>query len=142
MAKGAVASPRVRLAAGLLDLALLTLLDAVVVGLTLRLAGLERQSLGLLPVAPLAVFLLLLDVGYLVVLTQAGGQTFGKMLFGTRVVDLAGCPVTASVALVRTLGYLMSVLPLGLGVVLMYFDPEHRMLHDRVAGTRVLEVSR
>ena len=74
------------------------------------------------------------------VLIRAGGQTFGKMAFGVRVVDRAGHPVTTSVAVVRALGYLVSVLPLGLGVVLMFLDTERRALHDRLAGTRVLMV--
>jgi hypothetical protein len=80
----------------------------------------------------------LLDVGSLVVLTQAGGQAFRKMLFGIRVVDRTWRPITASVAWVRAVGYLKSGLLLGLGGTLM----EYRMLHDRVAGTRVLVVAR
>ena len=131
-----------RLAAGLLDTVLLASLDAVVVVLTLRLAELDLGSLGTLPVAPLAAFLILIDGGYVVILTLAGGQTFGKMALGVRVVDRAGRPVTASIALVRALGYLVSVLPLGLGVVLMFLDAERRALHDRLAGTRVLMVTR
>ena len=70
------------------------------------------------------------------VLTVVGGQTFGKMAFGVRVVDRGGCPVTTAVA--RALGYLVSVLPLGLGVVSMFLDSERCALHDRLAGTRVL----
>ena len=134
------ATPLVRLAAGLLDMALLACLDAVVIVLTLRLAELDLQSLSTLPVAPLATFLILLNGGYVVVLTLAGGQTFGKMAFCVRVVDRVGHPVTTSIALVRGLGYLVSVLPLGLGVVWMFLDTEHRALHDRLAGTRVLMV--
>ena len=137
-----VATPLVRLAAGLFDTALLAALDAVVIVLTLRLAELDLQSLGVLPVAPLAGFLILLNGGYVVVLTCAGGQTLGKMAFGVRVVDRDGHPVTTSIAVVRALGYLVSVLPLGLGVVLMCLDTERRALHDRLAGTQVLTVPR
>ena len=135
------AAPLVRLAAGLFDTVLLAALDAVVIVLTLRLAQLDLQSLDTLPVVPLAGFLILLNGGYVVVLTLAGGQTFGKMAFGVRVVDTDGCPVTISTALVRALGYLVSVLPLGLGVVWMFLDTDRRALHDRLAGTRVLIVS-
>ncbi len=131
----------VRLAAGFLDIVLLVVLDAVVIVLTLRLAELDLQSLSMLPVPPLTAFLLLLNGGYVVILTLAGGQTFGKMAFGVRVVDRAGRPVTASVALVRALGYLVSVLSFGLGVALMFFDVERRTLHDHLAGTRVLRVN-
>ncbi len=135
------AVPLVRLAAGLFDTVLLVSLDAIVIVLTLRLAELDLQSLDTLPVAPLAGFLILLNGGYVVVLTFAGGQTFGKMVFGMRVVDRAGRPVTISIALVRALVYLVSVLPLGLGVAWMFLDADRRALHDRLAGTRVLMVS-
>ena len=110
-----VATPLVRLAAGLFDAALLVPLDAIVIVLTLRLAELDLQSLDTLPVAPLAGFLILLNGGYVVALTRVGGQTLGKMAFGVRVVNRAGRPVTTSTALVRAVGYLVSVLPLGLG---------------------------
>jgi uncharacterized RDD family membrane protein YckC len=63
------------------------------------------------------------------------------MAFGVRVVDRVGCPVTTSIAVVRALGYLVSVLPLGLGVVWMFLDTDRRAWHDRLAGTRVLMVS-
>ena len=140
IATARAATPVARLAAGLFDTVLLASLDAVVIMLTLRLTGLDLQSLSTLPVGPLVAFLALLNGGYVVVLTLAGGQTFGKMVFGVRVVDRAGRPVTTSVALVRALGYLVSVLPLGLGLVLMLFDTQRRALHDCLAGTRVLMV--
>ena len=130
-----------RLAAGLFDTVLLAFLDAVVIMLTLRIAGLDLQSLSVLPLGPLVGFLTLLNGSYVVILTLAGGQTFGKMAFGVRVVDRAGRPVTTSVAVVRALGYLVSVLPLGLGLVLVFFDTQGRAVHDRLAGTRVLMVS-
>ena len=139
--KPRAAAPLVRLAAGLLDTVLLASLDAVVIVLTLRLGELDLQSLDTLPVAPLAGFLILLNGGYVVVLTLAGGQTLGKMAFGVRVVDRAGCPVTTSIAVVLAFGYLVSVLPLGLGVVWMFLDTDRRAWHDRLAGTRVLMVS-
>ncbi|SVA90071.1 uncharacterized protein METZ01_LOCUS142925, partial [marine metagenome] len=49
--------------AGLFDLALLLLLDVVVVSLTLRLTELDMEAFGVLPVLPLAAFLLLLNGG-------------------------------------------------------------------------------
>lgn len=137
-----MAPPLARLAAGVIDTVLLASLDVIVIGLTLRLAALELASLGALPVVPLTAFLALLDGGYVVVLTCAGGQTFGKMVFGVRVVTRTGRPVTPAVAVVRALAYPVSLLPLGLGVVVMFFDPERRAWHDRLAGTRVLIASR
>ncbi len=126
--------------AGLIDVALLLLLDAVVIILTLRLTGLDMRSFRMLPSAPLAAFLVLMDGGYLVVLTGAGGQTFGDMVFGIRVTDLSRRPVTMSVAFARAVGLVLAVVPLGAGVLWMCVDPHRRGLHDRLAGTRVQQV--
>lgn len=136
----AAASLSSRLIAGGLDAAFLLLLDAVVVGLTLRLAGLDVDSLDALPIAPLAVFLLLLDAGYVVVLTSTRGQTFGKMAVGIRAVDAAGHPVTIAAALIRAATMVVSMLPAGAGLVWMCVVRDRRGLHDRVAGTRVVVV--
>ena len=131
------ARPGVRLAAGCCDLALLAGLDALVVWLTLRLAGLDLQSLGALPLPPVVAFLCLLDAGYVAGLTAAGGQTIGKMAWGLRVADADGGPVSLPRALARTLWTPLSVT---LGAVWMFLDREGRGLHDILSGTRVTAV--
>ena len=77
-----VAPPLTRLAAGLVDVGLMVSLDAVVVVLTLRLAGLDVGSLGAVPLVPLAAFLILLNAGYVVVLTLAGGRHSARWCLG------------------------------------------------------------
>lgn len=127
-----------RIGAGFCDLALLAGLDALVVWLTLRLAGLDLRSLGVLPLPPLAAFLCLLDVGYLAGLTAAGGQTIGKMAWGLRVADADGGPVSLPRAMARTFWTPVS---LTLGVVWTLRDREGRALHDVITGTRVMAAS-
>ena len=126
--------------AGLFDFALLSLLDAVVVGLTLRLTGLGLEAVGVLPVLPLVAFLLLLDGGYVVLLTGVGGQTFGQMVLRIRVVDLDGGSVTFSTALVRAVALGLVVLPLGAGVAWVFVDSKRRSAQDQIAGTRVRRI--
>ena len=128
----------VRVAAGCSDLVLLAGLDAAAVWLTLRLTGLDVQSFGVLPLPPLAAFLCLLDGGYVVALTAAGGQTLGKMAWGLRVADAAGGPVSVPQAVLRTLWTPAS---LTVGILWVFFEREGRALHDVLAGTRVLAVS-
>ena len=127
-----------RIGAGCCDLALLAGLDALVVWLTLRLAGLDLRSLGALPLPPLAAFLLLLDVGYLAGLTAAGGQTIGKMAWGLRVTDADGGAVSLPRAMARTFWTPVS---LTLAVAWIFFDREGRALHDAISGTRVMAVA-
>ena len=132
------ARPLARAAAAGCDLALLTALDALVVWLTLRLTGLDLQSLGGRPLPPLVAFLCLLDAGYVAGLTAAGGQTIGKMALGLRVADADGGPVSLPRALVRTFWTPVSV---PLGVVWLCLGRKERALHDALSGTRVLAAS-
>jgi uncharacterized RDD family membrane protein YckC len=124
-----------------IDLAIMALIDAGVVYLTLRATGLEPGAIGRLPKIPLGGFLLLLNGGYLVLFTAAGGQTIGKMATGIRVVpqDAAqGLRVPFATAVVRAAAYAASLLPAGLGFLPILFSPDGRALHDRLADTRVI----
>jgi len=130
--------PWTRIVAGICDLALVASLDIVVVLLTLRLAGVDQSAIDLLQAAPLLAFLLLLNAGYVVVLTVVGGQTFGKMAFGLRVVDCRGCRVTTGAAVARVVYTLFSLGLFAFGVLWMFVDGERCAWHDRLSGTRVV----
>jgi len=126
-----------RLVAGLVDLAILAAIDALVVYFTLRLTGLGITALPGLPLLPLLGFFALLNGGYLSGFTAASGQTIGKMLTGLRVVSGAGGRVPLGNAIVRAALWGVSVLPLGLGC-LPALSGDGRALHDRLADTRVV----
>jgi uncharacterized RDD family membrane protein YckC len=138
-AQSAGAGPRVL--AALIDGGLLLVLDAIVLYFTLRLCRLAISEMAMLPAAPLAGFLALLNGGYFVAFTAAGGQTIGKMATGTRVVGEDDQAVSFGQATVRTLAYLASALPAGLGFVVALIGQGRRGLHDRLAGTRVVRVA-
>lgn len=65
-----------------------------------------------------------------------GGGTLGKHLLGLEVVDSAGNPARAGRVLTRTLAKPLSACLL-VGVLPAFVDPQRRMLHDWIAGTRV-----
>jgi uncharacterized RDD family membrane protein YckC len=130
-----------RTIAGIIDVAILGTIAAVIVLLTLRIAELTLAEWHLLPVAPMLAFLLLLCGGYFILFTAAGGQTIGKMIMGIRVVNAAGdAPprVSFRTAFIRTLTCLGSVVALGGGFLPVLFSAERRAFHDRVADTRVV----
>jgi uncharacterized RDD family membrane protein YckC len=131
--------PVARVAAALIDGLILLGIDAAVVYFTVRMAGLSMDQWATLPVAPLATFLTLLTVSYLCAFTAVGGQTIGKMALGTCVVDDDGRPVDAARALRRTSAVIVSFLFFGLGFIPALFG-DHRALHDRYAGTRVVRL--
>ena len=132
-----------RIGAALVDVLIVGAIDAVVLYLTLRLTGLPLVDVLSLPKAPLAAFLLLLNGGYFVLFTAAGGQTVGKMATGIRVVpqeagELGG-RVPFSTAVLRAAAYGASLLPAGLGFVPILFSQDGRTLHDRLSDTRVVK---
>ncbi len=131
--------PVARVMAALIDAAILLGIDAAVVYFTVRMAGLSMEEWTTLPVAPLATFLALLTVSYLCAFTAVGGQTIGKMALGTCVVDDDGRPLDAARALRRTSAVMVSFLFFGIGFIPALFG-EHRALHDRYAGTRVVRL--
>jgi uncharacterized RDD family membrane protein YckC len=123
----------------LIDYSILLGIDAAVLYFTLRMAGLAMNEWRLLAVAPMFAFLGLLKMAYFYAFTAVGGQTVGKMAVGTCVVTDSGRPVDAARAMRRTSAGLVSFLLLGLGFVPALFG-DHRALHDRLAGTRVVRL--
>lgn len=130
-----------RLLAVILDLLILTVVDAIVIYLTMQLCYLTVDDLWILPKGPLLAFLLVQNGGYLVAFT-AGGQTLGKMVAGIRVVQSeSDASLDLGRAFLRTLMWGVLLVPAGLGFLTALFSHDHRGLHDRFAGTRVVRAS-
>lgn len=67
-------------------------------------------------------------------------QTIGMMITNLRVVDKDKRPPQISIVLGRSCAYLLSLLCLGIGLLWALFDPEHQCFHDRITGTRVVQL--
>ena len=85
-----------------------------------------------------AVLLFAVASGYAVWFLGAGGRTPGMARFGLRVVTTNGSALGFGGAISRWGATLLAILPLGLGIVWAALDPDGRGLHDRMAGTRVV----
>lgn len=131
----------VRVGAGLIDVLLLAAVNAAVLYLTLRVTGLQNtlEDLRILPPVPLISFIALLTFGYVSAFTVGGGQTIGKMMLNLRVIGDDGRPVDAAGGMLRALGCMLVPLTLGLSYLPALFSSDHRALHDRLAGTRVVQ---
>jgi uncharacterized RDD family membrane protein YckC len=130
-----------RLAAVVVDTAILMAVDVAVVYFTMQICSVSSSELGVLPKVPLAMFLLVQNIGYLLAFT-AGGQTLGKMAVGLRIVCAdPGASLDMSCAVKRTIAWLVLAIPAGLGLLSACFTRDHRGLHDRFAGTRVVRAS-
>ena len=126
-----------RFAAFAIDALILAAIDAVVVYFTMQICGIGLDDLRILPRAPLFAFLLVQNGGYLVAFT-AGGQTLGKMAAGIKVVSAEPrSSLDVGRAFVRELVWLVLAAPAGLGL-LTVLGRDHRGVHDRFAGTRVV----
>jgi uncharacterized RDD family membrane protein YckC len=130
------APPVPRILAAALDTLILVGIDAVVLYFTVRLSSLTLAEALLLPTVPMGAFFVMLNGGYLLAFTAAGGQTIGKMAFGLRVVGLDGGAVPVTAAALRAIACLLSTVCLGAGLVPALFGG--RALHDRLADTRVV----
>jgi uncharacterized RDD family membrane protein YckC len=126
-----------RIAAAVIDTAILLSIDLAVVYFTLRMAGLDGEAVSALPAAPLLTFLVLLKVAYFTAFTAVGGQTIGKMAVHIRVVG-DDVQVDSARAIRRTCAGFLSLLPLGLGFLPAFFGADRRALHDRLTQTRVV----
>lgn len=138
----AAAGPR--LLAAVIDAIILCGVAAVVLYFTLKVCGLELREAALLPPVPFAAFLCLLAGGYFILFTVAGGQTIGKMAVGIKVVlneheGRWSDRVPLGRAVLRAVGYLVSLLPVGLGFLPALFGADRRAVHDRLADTRVVK---
>jgi uncharacterized RDD family membrane protein YckC len=127
-----------RAAAALIDHSILFAIDFIVIYSTLRMSALTLNDWVLLPPVPVVAFLALLKLSYFGAFTAACGQTIGKMAMRIRVVadDAQLDPARAAR---RTLVSAVSLLAAGTGFIPVLVDPYHRALHDRMAGTRVVE---
>jgi uncharacterized RDD family membrane protein YckC len=127
-----------RLAAIAIDGLVLAAIDLAIVYLTMQICGIGLAEIDLLPRGPMLAFLLTQNAAYFVAFT-AGGQTMGKMVTGIKVVSTERQgSLGLGRALARELVWLLLAAPAGLGLLTTVFSRDHRGLHDRFAGTRVI----
>jgi len=100
-----------------------------------RMAGGTAEKVGIL-------IMLIVAVLDLVVMAGLTGRTVGKWTTGLRIERTDGrLPGIARVLLRHVVGYPLSLLPFGLGFLLVAVSPTGRALHDLIAGTIVVRRS-
>jgi uncharacterized RDD family membrane protein YckC len=81
---------------------------------------------------------LLFTAGYFILSWAAIGQTPGKILLGVRIVGRNGQRISFLQAIIRYLGYLLSVLALFVGFGWILVDNRRQGWHDKLARTFVV----
>lgn len=67
--------------------------------------------------------------------------TWGKKLFNIKVVDEDGERLSLSHSVKRNLAKVVSIVPVFIGFIWVFFDSKNRGLHDKIANTRVIQGS-
>ncbi len=108
------------------------LIDYILLALILTLSIMVAEKIGIL----ITLFVALLDLG---VLAGLRGKTVGKWTTGLRIERMHGGPPGIGRAVLRHfVGYPLSLLPFGLGFLIVTVMPTGRSLHDFIAGTVVV----
>lgn len=139
----------IRLAAWAVDLACLALVTVtfiiaavVIIYLGAQLGGEINDRVVALAGYAIAAIVMFGGVVYCTIFVGSGGQTPGKMLFRLKVVRMDGQEVTYGGALLRSLCWMLSLLPFGIGFLLIVWSRQKRGLHDILAGTSVIRLQR
>lgn len=82
--------------------------------------------------------IVILPFAYFWLTVAVSGQTVGKGVMGLRIVRIDGRRPGFIRALVRTLAYLVSLVPLFAGFLWILVDSNRRGWHDHIAGSRVV----
>jgi uncharacterized RDD family membrane protein YckC len=146
-----------RAVAILIDVALISLISAVVIGamsvffelpsvqrfinwVNSFLPGFDRVFVALTSPRFAGFFYLLLTYLYFIFFFSTTGQTVGKAVMGLRVVTTDGRRMGVKRSFIRTLAYAISLAPLGLGFIWVLGEDRRKAWHDKIARTYVLYV--
>jgi uncharacterized RDD family membrane protein YckC len=146
-----------RAVAIIIDIALVSLVSAVVIGamsLFFDLPSIKRFIVWLNSMLPgiaqvfvwltgprfAAIFYILFSYLYFIFFFSTTGQTVGKAIMGLRVVTTDGKRMGVKRSFIRTLCYTLSLMPLGLGFLWVLGEDRRRAWHDKIAHTYVLYV--
>ena len=80
----------------------------------------------------------LVNLAYFIYFWSTTGQTLGMMAMRIRVARADGQPLTWSTGILRVIGYIISAIPLGLGLWWVIWDPQKQGWHDKIASTVVV----
>ena len=146
-----------RAVALIIDIAIISLVSAVVIGamslffdlpsvqrfirwLNSVLPGSDQIFIGLTSTRFAAIFYVLFSYLYFVFFFATTGQTVGKAIMGLRVVTNDGKRMGVKRSFIRALCYTVSLAPLGLGFIWVLGEDRRRAWHDKIAHTYVLYV--
>ncbi len=125
-----------RTIAGCLDLLLVSLMASPVAAVIEFTDGnwLDLRVIGLMSGITIVTMF-----AYLTISIALTGRTLAMRMLSLRTIDTrTGLIPTGGQSIKRALGYIFSLIPLGLGLVFALIDPDSRAIHDRFSKTMVV----
>jgi uncharacterized RDD family membrane protein YckC len=111
---------------------------AALLGAALRLVLPQWTWLSTAIPAGIAAVSSFIPLVYFSTLVAVTGRTIGKSVMGIRVVGTKGRRLSVARSILRTVAYLVSLLPVFAGFLWVIFDSDRRGWHDHLAGSRVV----
>jgi len=81
---------------------------------------------------------LLFIASYYIFFWTIAGQTPGKGIMGLRILSRRGNRLKLRFAILRYIGYYLSIIPFGMGIIWILIDDRRLAWHDKLAGTCVV----
>ncbi len=120
----------------LLDLIVIGSIDRIIINPLFRFLNIPLAESSMF--APISIATAITFYAYFVLMTRFFNQTLGKMVFGLKVVDLEGKPLTWGTIIFREwIGRFISA-ALIIGYVIIAFMPKKQGLHDLFTDTTVV----
>jgi uncharacterized RDD family membrane protein YckC len=122
------------------DLGIVAVLDLALGGGAQLVAVLLPKWIWLTTAIPAAVGVVIavLPFAYFFITVAVTGRTVGKALMGIQIVAKDGRSLPVLRSLLRTVAYVISLVPLFGGFLWILIDNDRRGWHDHIAGSRVV----
>jgi len=123
-----------------IDLGLITILMFSMASLTQLVPLLLPGWIWLSTAVPalVAAVISFVPLAYFFLTVAVAGATPGKTVMGLRIQRVGGGRLSVGRSLLRTLAYLVSLIPLFAGFLWVAVDPQRRGWHDHIAGSQVV----
>jgi uncharacterized RDD family membrane protein YckC len=86
------------------------------------------------------VFFFIFGIAYFTFTIGWKGQTLGKLMLGLKVVRTDGSRTGFLRAFIRSWGYILCIISIGIGFLVIAWNDQKRGLHDFISNTRVIKL--
>jgi uncharacterized RDD family membrane protein YckC len=131
----------IRVVAAIVDVFIVDLFLIPPIVLIFGLPGLLHKTPSTAANASIIIVQYLIPALYHILFIGSVGATPGKMLMRLKVITAEGGRVSYGRATGRYFAKILSALILGIGYLMVAWDPEKRALHDHICKTRVIKTS-